>query len=235
MEGVTSTACLVHARRKLAEVVKVAGGGAVREEADSVALEARRRMDRMFRVDSKFGEMDPEARRKAREKKLRPLMESFKTWAETAAARAVPKMPLHGALLHALKYRPYVMNVLKDGRLGLGNDIGERAVEAFAIGGKNWLFSDTARGADASAAVYSVVATAKLDGLNQRAYLEWLPTEMPDDAGLGEPGRIDRCLPWSEGVPAICRLSTERAEEAAEMRDEPIIDLETVEAVLENS
>ena len=63
------------------------------------------------------------------------------------------------------------------------------------IGRKNWLFSDTARGAEASAAIYSIAVTAKLNGLNQRAYLEWILTEMPNDGGLGGPGRIDRYLP----------------------------------------
>ena len=235
IEGVTNTACLVHVRRKFAEIVKVAGGDAVCEEADSIALEARRRIDRMFRIDSRFDKIDPEARRKAREKKLRPHMESFKTWAEAAVAKVVPKMPLHDALLYALKYWPYVMNVLEDGRLGLDNNISERAVKAFVVGRKNWLFSDTTRGADASAAIYSIVVTAKLNGLNQRAYLEWVLTEMPNDGGLGEPGRIDRYLPWSEDVPANCRLSAERAEEAAEMPDEPIVDAGALEAALESS
>jgi hypothetical protein len=77
--------------------------------------------------------------------------------------------------------------------------------------------------------------TAKLNGLNQRAYLEWLLTEMPNDGGLGEPGRIDRYLPWSEDVPANCRLRAERAEEAAEMPDEPIVDAEVLEMALESS
>lgn len=100
---------------------------------------------------------------------------------------------------------------------------------------QNWLFSDTPRGADASAAIYSIVVTAKQNGLNQRAYVEWLLTEIPNDAGLDEPGRIDRYLPWSKDVPEGCRLSPEKAATAADMPDEPIIDLEAVEAVLENS
>ena len=83
-------------------------------------------------------------------------------------------------------------------------------------------------GAETSAAICSTVATAKLNGLNQRAYLEWVLTEMPNDGGLGEPGRIDRYLPWSEDVPADCRLSAERA-------DEPIVDAEALEAALESS
>ena len=111
----------------------------------------------------------------------------------------------------------------------------ERCIKSFVIGRKNFLFSDTVRGAEASAAIYSIVVTAKLNGLNQRAYLEWLLAEMPNDGGLGEPGRIDRYLPWSPEVPASCRLSAERAGEAAEMPDEPIVDAEALEAALESS
>ena len=148
---------------------------------------------------------------------------------------AMPGLALHRALAYALKYWPYVMNVLKDGRLGLDNNIAERAIKPFVIGRKNWLFSDTPRGAEASAAIYSIVVTAKLNGLNQRAYLEWLLTEMPSDPRLGEPGRIDRYLPWSDDVPASCRLTTGRVDEGAALPDEPIVDAKVLEALPEGS
>lgn len=235
IEGVTNTACLVHVRRKFAEIVKSAGGDAVCEGADSIALEARRRIDRIFRVDARFDELDPEQRGKARERKLRPLMRSFREWAAVAVTKAVPGLALHRALCYALKYWPYVMNVLKDGRLALDNNVSERAVKSFVIGRKNFLFSDTARGAEASAAIYSIVVTAKLNGLNQRAYLEWVLTEMPNDARLSEPGRIDRYLPFSDEVPASCRLSTGRPDEADALPDEPIVDERDLEAALAGS
>ena len=88
LPGVTNTACLVHVRRKFAEIVRSAGGDAVCEGADSVALEARRRIDRIFRVDARFDEMGHEQRRRAREKRLRPLMEAFETWARSAILEA---------------------------------------------------------------------------------------------------------------------------------------------------
>ena len=235
IEGVVNTACLVHVRRKFAEIVKGAGGDAVCEGVDSLALEGRRRIDRIFKVDEGFDKMAPAARKRARAKKLKPMMSSFRKWAESAITQAAPGLALHAALAYALKYWPYVMNVLEDGNLGLDNNIAERSVKAFVIGRKNWLFSDTPRGAEASAAIYSIVVTAKQNGLNQRAYVEWLLTEMPNDANLGEPGRIDRYLPWSDDVPQECRLSPGKAAIAAEMPDEPVIDLETVRDVLENS
>ena len=235
IEGIVNTACLVHIRRKFAEIVKSAGGDMACEGADSLALEARRRIDRIFRADGKLDEMGPEARREARIEKIAPMMVSFKQWAEEAMARAVPGLALHKALAYALKYWPFVMNVLEDGNLGLDNNIAERSIKPFVIGRKNWLFSDTPRGAEASAAVYSIVVTAKQNGLNQRAYIEWLLTEMPNDKGLDGPGRIDRYLPWSDAVPRECRLSPEKAAAAAEMPDEPIIDPDTLKAALENS
>ena len=235
LEGVTNTACLVHVRRKFAEIVKSAGGDVACEGVDSLALEARRRIDRIFRVDSKFDEMDDGQRRKARNKRLRPLMESFEEWASSAIGEAVPGLALHRALAYALKYWPYVMNVLEDGRLDLDNNIAERAIKSFVIGRKNWLFSDTPRGAEASAAIYSIVVTAKLNGLNQRAYLEWVLSEMPNDERLREPGRIDRYLPWSDDVPDSCRLTTSRVDEEAALPDEPIVDAGVLEALPDNS
>ena len=101
---------------------------------------------------------------------------------------------------------------------------------------KNFLFSDTARGAEASAAIYSIVVTAKLNGLNQRAYLEWLLAEMPNDARLSEPGRIDRYLPWSDDVPETCRLVPRgEVDEAEALPDETIVDEGVLEAALETS
>ena len=235
VKGVVNTACLVHVRRKFAEIVKSAGGDAKCEGADSLALEARRRIDRIFRADGKFDEMTPAARKRARIKKIKPMMVSFRKWAEAAIGQAVPGLALHKALAYALKYWPYVMNVLEDGNLGLDNNIAERSIKSFVIGRKNWLFSDTPRGAEASAAIYSIVVTAKQNGLNQRAYVEWLLTEMPNDDRLDEPGRIDRYLPWSEDVPAECRLSPEKAVIATEMPDEPIIDPDALTVALENS
>ena len=235
LPGVTNTACLVHVRRKFAEIVKSAGGDAACEGADSIALEARRRIDRIFRTDSRFDGMGPEQRRKMREKKLRPLMESFGEWASSAIGQAVPGLALHRALAYALKYWPYVMNVLEDGQLGLDNNISERAIKSFVIGRKNFLFSDTPKGAGASAAIYSIVVTARLNGLNQRAYLEWVLTEMPNDSRLAEPGRIDRYLPWSDEVPDGCRLAKGRPDEAYALPDEPIVDAEAIEAALRDS
>lgn len=226
IDGITNTACLVHVRRKFAEIVKVAGGDIKAEEAGSVALEARRMIDRMFAVDSKFDALEAKTRQVRRNVELRPLMDKFFVWAQARLLEAVPTLALHGALAYAVKYWPYVMNVLDDGRLELSNNIAERAIKPFVIGRKNFLFSDTPRGAEASAGIYSVVATAKMNGLNPRKYIEWLLTVMPNTAGLDDPAVLDAMMPWSDAIPDDLRLSPEKAAEAAEMRDDPIADID---------
>lgn len=134
----------------------------------------------MFKVDSKFDDMEPGDRKAARDAELRPLMEDFGGWARVQLPLASPKLALHRALQYAVEFWPYVMNVFEDGHLELSNNVAEQAQRIFVVGRKNWLFSDAPRGARASAAIYSVTTTAKANGLNPRLYVEWLLTEMPN-------------------------------------------------------
>lgn len=227
---VANVACLVHIRRKFAEIVKSAGGDAKAEAAGSVALAARRRIDAMFAIDSRFDGMaaagDFEGRRLGRERDLRPLMDDFYEWAQARRMEASPRMALDAALRYAVEYWPYAMNALDDGRLELDNNLAERAIKPFVIGRKNFLFSDAPRGAEASAGIYSVVATAKANGLNPRKYLEWLLAEMPNAADPGDPAYLDSLMPWSDSVPGEIRLTPAAAAKAAKMADDPIIDID---------
>lgn len=123
--NIANTACLVHMRRYFAQIVKIAGGDAKAASAASVALEARRRIDAMFKADSKFDDMEPGARKAARDAELRPLMEDFGGWARPQLPLASPKLALHRALQYAVEFWPYVMNVLEDGHLELSNNAEE--------------------------------------------------------------------------------------------------------------
>ena len=125
-----------------------------------------------------------------------------------------------------IRYWPYAMNALEDGRLPLDNNLAERGIKPFVIGRKNFLFSDTPRGAEASAGMYSVVVTAKVNGLNPRKYVQWLLEEMPNAENPDDPADLDSPMPWSDSVPAEIRLQPEAAEEAAKMADDPIIDID---------
>lgn len=223
--NIANTACLVHVRRYFAQIVKITGGDAKAASAASVALEARRRIDVMFKVDSKFDDMEPGARKAARDAELRPLMEDFGGWARAQLPLASPKLALHRALQYAVEFWPYVMNVLEDGHLELSNNVAEQAQRIFVVGRKNWLFSDAPHGARASAAIYSVTTTAKANGLNPRLYVEWLLTEMPNAGELTDEV-VDLFLPWSDRVPESCKLDPAAAEKAKEMPDDFIINID---------
>lgn len=92
------------------------------------------------------------------------------------------------------------------------------------MGRRNWLFCDTPRGAAASCAAYSVVTTARACGLDDRRYVEWLLTEMPNDPGLRAKGAdVSRYLPWSPDVPASCRATGAHFRRKLEEAGRPVV------------
>ena len=103
---------------------------------------------------------------------------------------------------YALRQQSWLMHVFCGGRLELSNNRAERSVRPFAIGRKNWLFSNTPLGAKISAVIYSLVETAKTNGLNPASYLEYLLTALPRGSLLKD------CLPWLPAVQAICKALT---------------------------
>ena len=97
------------------------------------------------------------------------------------------------------------MNYLLDGRLNISNNPAENAIRPFTVGRKNWLFSDTPKGAKASAAVYSIVETAKANGLNVYTYLNYLLERMPNINWNTNPQILEALMPWNNQVQQACR------------------------------
>jgi hypothetical protein len=106
------------------------------------------------------------------------------------------------AVNYLLEQRPYLENVFKDGRLELSNNRAERNIRPFVIGRKNWLFSATPKGAKASSVIYSIIRTAKINNLKPFEYLKYIFEVMPNIS----PDLYDSLLPWSETIPAHCKL-----------------------------
>lgn len=102
------------------------------------------------------------------------------------------------ALTYALNQKCWLMNIFLDGRLELSNNRAERAIRPFAVGRKNWLFCNTPRGASASATIYSIIETAKVNKLRPYDYLKFLLERLPYGAA------VEDCLPWSDNVKLIC-------------------------------
>ncbi len=112
---------------------------------------------------------------------------------------------LKKAIVFSINQRTNLNNYLLDPRLELTNNRAERAVKPFVIGRKNWLFSDTDKGAEASARCYSIIETAKLNNLDVFAYLMHLLTELPKLGEAPTTAQLDSFLPWPPTLPEYCK------------------------------
>ena len=236
--GAGRMSCLVHIRREFLRAIDAAGGRA-RCPKDAVSMQAVSRIDLMFALDSLLDGMSPEDRRRGRneaaaidfggrtlETSLAEQMDAFERFCGERLPEAAPKSLLAKALANALEQWPYVRSALADGRLPLENNLAERAIRPWCVGRRNWLFCDTPKGAAASCAAYSVVTTARACGLDDRRYVEWLLSEMPNDPGLrAKGGDVSRYLPWSDDVPAACRATGAHFRQGLEEAGEPVIEL----------
>ena len=108
----------------------------------------------------------------------KPILEAFWCWLESL--NVLKGSALAKAVTYANNQKQYMENYLLDGRCSISNNAAENAIRPFTVGRKNWLFADTPKGATASAAVYSIIETAKANGLNVYTYLEYLLLYMPD-------------------------------------------------------
>ena len=166
--GVKHCGCMTHARRYFVNAMpkdKAAHGS-------SIAAEAVRYFDRIYHEEGLLANMTAEERYKERLAKIKPLLDELFAWLETVPISG--KGNLSKAVNYALHEKPYLYTFLEDGNVPIDNNRAENAIRPFAIGRKNWLFSNTANGASCSAILYSIVATAQANGLNTEQYLTQL-------------------------------------------------------------
>jgi len=198
-EDIIPVGCWAHARRKLAELAKSIPE---QNQADSIAAQGLKYCDTLFAIERDIADLPPTERYQQRLLRSKPVMEELFAWATRASLNAIPRSATDRALAYALGQRRYLQNVLLDGRLELSNNRGERSIKPFVIGRKNWLFSTSPQGADASAMFYSIIETAKENGLNPRAYLEHIFHTAPN-TDLTNPKALEALLPWN--APENCR------------------------------
>lgn len=138
--------------------------------------------------------MSPEERYTKRLELEKPVLDAFWSWLETV--NALPGSKLGKAVTYAANQKTYMENYLLDGRLSISNNAAENAIRPFVVGRKNWLFADSPKGASASAGVYSIIETAKANGLEPYRYLETLFLNMSDWDHSDE--ELEDLMPWSE-------------------------------------
>ncbi|WP_445425236.1 IS66 family transposase [Alishewanella sp. HL-SH06] len=184
----TLVGCWAHARRKFVEAQKAQGKGKT-GKAD-VALN---HIQKLYALESKLKTVPPDKKYDARQALAKPLLEQFKSWLDKSSESVTKESLLGVAITYSLNQWPKLIRYLDDGRLNIDNNRAERAVKPFVIGRKAWLFANTETGAEASAAMYSLVETAKINGLEPYDYLCRLLTELPK-ANTHE--RLQQLLPY---------------------------------------
>jgi transposase len=202
--GATLVGCWAHARRKFDEALKALPDA--NQKAAVTAREGLQFCNRLFAIERDIKDHTPEERLNVRTEHSRPVVDAFLAWLRTQRPRVLPKSTLGQAIAYCLHQWEKLTVFLKDGRLELDNNRSERSIKPFVIGRKNWLFSNTPRGAKASATIYSIIETAKENGLNPFAYLTWLFEELPQLADPTDPEVLDNLLPWSNSLPPSCRM-----------------------------
>jgi len=191
--------CWAHARRDFDETIKAAG----RRAQDPKSLEGLKFCNALFDIERELEDLDPQERFEQRLQRSKPVLEAFLAWLEKTSAECVQQSHLGKAVSYCLKHWKELNNFLLDGRLELSNNRAERSIKPFVIGRKNFLFCITPRGARASATTYSVVESAKENGLKSFEYLKYLFTELPNATAKD----LDEFLPWSETIPDYCRTT----------------------------
>ena len=175
-ENIRVVGCWAHARRKFDEALQTLPK---EKRQDSLAATGECYCTRLFQLEQSLMDLTPEERYTKRLELEKPVLDALLAWANEASAKTAPKSALGKALHYLREQWPYLVRYLEDGRLELSNNRAERSIKPFVMGRKNWLFSNTPAGAQSSAVIYSLIETAKENGLDPYRYLVWLLNNAP--------------------------------------------------------
>jgi transposase len=162
--------------------------------ASPIALEALERIGRLYKIEQEIRSHPPAERQAVRQARAGPELESLHQWLnKTLGALTSKKSELAKAIRYALSNWVALTRYRDDGRLEADNNAAERALRVVALGRKNWLFAGSDDGGERAAAIYTLVGTAKLNGIDPEAYLRYVLTHIAEHPI----NRIDELLPWA--------------------------------------
>jgi transposase len=183
--GIREVACMAHVRRKFVDVHRAQGS--------AIANEAIRHIAQLYAIEKEARRSPPDRRVEIRQAKANPIFDHLEVWLHARLPSISGKSPLAAAIRYALtrmaRMRPY----LDHGILELDNNTAERAMRAVAIGRENHLFVESQTGDRAAAIAYTLIETAKLNGVDPQAWLADTSARIPD----GKITRVDELLPWN--------------------------------------
>ncbi len=181
---IVEAACWAHARRKFFDLARL--------NKAPIAAEAVARIDPLFAIERDINGLTPEQRVAVRDERSRPLIIELERWLREQRARVSKNGDTGKAIDYSLKRWDALTRFLDDGRLCMSNNAAERELRAVAVGRRNWTFAGSDEGGRRAAAIYTLIATAKLNDIDPQAWLADVLARLPDHPMW----RIDELLPW---------------------------------------
>jgi len=203
LTGIIPVGCWAHARRKFTEALK-----ALPPEQKDKPVAASIGLDycnRLFAIEQQLKYMSNQERYEKRLEHAEPILDEFHAWLKRQKQHVLPKSAFGQAITYCLNQWDELNHYLLDGRLEIDNNRAERSIKPFVIGRKNFLFSNTPRGAIGSAIIYSIIETAKENNLKPYNYLVYLFEQLPN-VDTRDKNVLDSLMPWSDSLPEECRI-----------------------------
>ena len=194
---VTEVACWAHFRRKIFDIHAT--------KPTPLTTDLLARIGALYEIEAEVRGSPPDVRRRSRQDRTGPLVEMLRQALDDALRRLSPKSEMAKAISYGRKRWAALTRFLDDGRLEIDNNIAERAMRCVALGRKNWLFAGSKAGGERAAAIYTVIETAKLNGLEPQAYIADVIAKI---AGDWPASRWDELMPWNWQTPQeLARLA----------------------------
>lgn len=196
-------ACWAHARRRFADIIK---SGVSDQKSKAYASQAIMLIKKLYKIEKEIKDELPDIKQTIRQEQSQPIIDDIREWLDDNFFKA---QILGGAIAKAFVYLnnqfAKLCVYLEDGRLHIDNNGAENHIRPMVLGRKNWLFATSIKGAKAIATWYTIIETAKANGLEPYSYLKFLLTELPyykrDDRD------IEELLPWNVNQEDVVRLS----------------------------